>query len=886
MHFQLRASSDREVRVLNLRPIRNIGCIVLLMAFARVCGQAQRSYAADDAFLSEAIEPVQISDELSHAADDAFLSEAVERILSSNDLSGVDQPGGCYTSYFDAVRQHWSSLGPAQQRQLAPFFTRPDDPKSAYYRGNGLPEIYDTRHFRCHYTTEGPYAPPVEDISPANGVPDYVEIVAEAYEKSLYVQTHPDQMGYRVPPDDRWLRDNGGDERWDIYFFTGPWGAFTAGEYMVEVQGSTSAIYSSYFAANTRYYEWYGKFRGQKALQTTCAHEFFHAVQSAYNTYMYRWAKEMASTWVESRVYDGDELGETDGFDFYEVQLIHWFRHPDKALDTFNGRHEYGTVVFLLFLSEKFGDGVPEEIFREMIPGTFRYMANFRNVFSRRNTTLGNVFKEFTVWNALTDERAALRIRGDGRMPNDFHYRRSDEYPPIAIYEGDVHSHYPVQLAYTSQASPEHMSTKYVRLLPEHPGHAEDLVVRVDGDDITSRLDLSLLYMFGLSGWGAQVLQIDWDDSTVVVDEILPFFGSQEGQMTIRGFGDPIDEVILALSNLDTEFDDGTLSYAAGPPPEMAASDLVVSSDGNGLVSLRWDASGSEEIKGFRIVRKEAVISPLDPEEVYRSLHFLYGELLSPLAHLAVDIVGVVPSGQTSFVDSTALIGVVWKKPPYHYAVVPFDTWGLSGTAAFAPSVVAPEDTIPPTADLSVLKLAPGDLYLWLEVDEYLPRRSAPAISAFFPDGDSVTVEMEPVGGKLFASKYWGKELAFSPHMESGPITFSVRMEDKGGNEVKTLRSGRVFDYTKVEVPPVVVYPNPIGKDDERAIFDVGAQPEQKVVVRIYTISGELVRVLDGSGKAEWDVKNADKRRVQSGIYFFRVEVERSKRLGKIAVVD
>jgi len=111
-------------------------------------------------------------------------------------------------------------------------------------------------------------------------------------------------------------------------------------------------------------------------------------------------------------------------------------------------------------------------------------------------------------------------------------------------------------------------------------------------------------------------------------------------------------------------------------------------------------------------------------------------------------------------------------------------------------------------------------------------------------------------------------------------------MEDKGGNEVKTLRSGRVFDYTKVEVPPVVVYPNPIGKDDERAIFDVGAQPEQKVVVRIYTISGELVRVLDGSGKAEWDVKNADKRRVQSGIYFFRVEVERSKRLGKIAVVD
>ena len=869
---------------MNLRLIQHIGAMVGLI-LTGICAQAPKSDAMDEVSINEALVRLLSSEDIpSEAFDEAFLGEAVERILRSNDLGRMDQPGGCYTPYFDAVRQHWSRLSPDQQRRLAPFFARPDDAESAYYGGNGLPETYDTRHFRCHYTTEGPYAVPMEDISPPNGIPDYVEIVGAAYEHALYVETHPDQMGYRVPPDDRWLKNNGGDERWDVYFFTGPWGAFCAGEYMVETQGSSSAIYSSYFAANTRYYAWYGKFRGQQALQTTCAHEFFHSIQSAYNTHMYRWVKEMASTWIESQVYDGSELGEPDGFDFYEGKLINWFRHPDKALDTFNGIHEYGTGVFLIFLSEKFGGGVTKEIFKAMIPGTFRYMFNFRDVFSPHSTTLVKVFKEFTVWNALTDERAGLRTLGDGRAPDDFHYRRAGEIPPISVTEADVHNRYPVEVAYTSQGSPEHMSTKYVRLFPEHPGHAEDLVVRLDGDDLASSLDLSLLASFGLNGWGAQVLMIDWDDSTVVVDEILPFFGSQEGQMTIRGFGDPIDEVMLALSNLDTESDDGTLSYAAGPPPEMAASDLLVSSDGNGLVSLSWKSEGVlvQEIRGFRVIRKNAVVSALHPEEVYRSL----SEENRGGSHLVVDVLAVLPPDQTAFVDSTAMMGPLTNETWYDYAVVPFDASGLSGTAAFAPWVIAPEDTIPPVADLVVRKLAPGNLHLRLKADEYLPNRVAPVLSVVFPDEDSVTVEMEPTGGTLFASRIWKKELAFSPHMESGVIQFSLRIEDKGGNVVETER---VFDYVYVEetLPPVVVYPNPIGRDDARVMFDVGASPDQGIEVRIYTISGELVRVLDGSGKAEWDIKNAAGRRVRSGIYFFCVQAGGGgEQLGKMAVID
>jgi len=496
------------------------------------------------------------------------------------------------------------------------------------------------------------------------------------------------------------------------------------------------------------------------------------------------------------------------------------------------------------------------------------------------------VFKEFTIWNALTDVRANLRtINGPTGKGEDFHYRRAAEIPPVAINEEDVHAAYPMEVSYTPQESPEHMSTKYVRLLPAHPGQAQDLVLRVDGDPITSSLELSLLATFGVSGWGVQVLKIDWDEETVAVEEMIPFYGSQEGQVRIQGFGDPVDEVIVAISNLDTEFDRGFVSYAAGPPPDMEAFDLSVRTEGDGRVFLSWKADGKDEIEGFRIIRKNAVAFPLDPEEVYRSL--------SPEnrtgRHLTTDVLTVLPPDQTTYVDSTARMGPLMSEERYHYAVVPFDAYGLGGRAAIAQTIVAPVDTVLPWADLHVNQISAGNLHLRLSASEYLPTRYPPKVIAHLPDGDTTSVALTPKGGTLFASRTWEGPVAFSPQIPSGEIHFDVFMEDRGGNAVEgpdAVRTGGTFLYTTTELPPVVVYPNPLKREDRTATFDVGAGAEQTLHVHIYTVAGELVRVLSGKETVEWDVQNEDGERVRSGIYFFRVYVDGVTSLGKVAVVE
>lgn len=58
--------------------------------------------------------------------------------------------------------------------------------------------------------------------------------------------------------------------------------------------------------------------------------------------------------------------------------------------------------------------------------------------------------------------------------------------------------------------------------------------------------------------------------------------------------------------------------------------------------------------------------------------------------------------------------------------------------------------------------------------------------------------------------------------------------------------------------------------------------------VRIYTLSGELVRTLEKSDSGdfmEWDVKNSRGENVTSGVYFFTVKSGRQTRTGKLMII-
>ena len=85
----------------------------------------------------------------------------------------------------------------------------------------------------------------------------------------------------------------------------------------------------------------------------------------------------------------------------------------------------------------------------------------------------------------------------------------------------------------------------------------------------------------------------------------------------------------------------------------------------------------------------------------------------------------------------------------------------------------------------------------------------------------------------------------------------------------------------------VFVVPNPYIENDPLSHFGAGSPPlvrfqrlPETATIRIYTVSGDLVRTLDHrqtsggevGGSCPWDLRNADQREVASGVYIYAIE--------------
>jgi len=86
-------------------------------------------------------------------------------------------------------------------------------------------------------------------------------------------------------------------------------------------------------------------------LQVTAAHEFFHAIQFAYDASEDAWFMEGGAAWIEDEVYDNVN-------DNRQYLASSQFRHPRQALDNNRGIGVYGTWGFLRYLSERIDPAV------------------------------------------------------------------------------------------------------------------------------------------------------------------------------------------------------------------------------------------------------------------------------------------------------------------------------------------------------------------------------------------------------------------------------------------------------------------------------------------------------------------------------------------------
>ena len=192
--------------------------------------------------------------------------------------------------------------------------------------------ISPSSHFYIHFDTTGIATPSLSDLD-LNGVPDYIDQVAMIADSAHQVLVNI--MGWQEEPFD-------GDGGYDIYVMSYPPGIYG---YNYPDNGGTSWLqidndylgYSSSFDITTL-----------ELMQTTVAHEYFHAIQWGYeenlgnNAYFY----EMTSMWFE-------DILVPDGNDYLDGWTDRLFNNPTLPFNATpaQGRKGYELALFGHYLS-------------------------------------------------------------------------------------------------------------------------------------------------------------------------------------------------------------------------------------------------------------------------------------------------------------------------------------------------------------------------------------------------------------------------------------------------------------------------------------------------------------------------------------------------------
>lgn len=389
------------------------------------------------------------------------LVEEIKSVFSSQRIGDIERPI-CATPIFLEVRANWDKLSRATKKILKPYIDRPT---------YSYPEhTYDTPegNFRVHYVTEGnnTVANPQVDQN-FNGHPDWVDTVGMILEHVW--ATEINDFGYDAPPSDILNPDTasiGGNGRFDIYLMnvtSQGYLGYTQGEYFI---APPSGRATSYVVLDNDYLDAGSTHTPLQWLQVTVAHEFFHAIQMGYDGAEYgqgpqnikpHWM-EMTAVWMEEMVYD--DINDYKGY------LQHFYPYPWLSLKTYRSlsdQHAYGCCVWPMFLQERFDDTtIIRQIWDECAkdPGDNAFDPDGGSamdvVLASKGSSFPEAFKEFTVWNYFTGNRART----------DLFYSEGDLFPEVVV----EHTHPPPDYPVYGPSGPNHpygLGSNYIEFTPE-----------------------------------------------------------------------------------------------------------------------------------------------------------------------------------------------------------------------------------------------------------------------------------------------------------------------------------------------------------------------------------------------------------------------------------
>jgi hypothetical protein len=344
------------------------------------------------------------------ALDDVIGSFAEEGPRDDSDSeppAGVGEDGSDLTLQLLELNQQLDELSPEDRDIAEGYLARPTDGR-ADPEGDGYAADADPAT-RCHnslpfcvtYARATADRPPATDVD-ANSVPDQVDTTIKVL-KDTWNRIVVDGQ-YRAPlPDEGPSKGQGPDDKFDVYLADiggdALYGYCNVDEFTTREGRDAPAFcvldddYSrAQFSLNTP----------TENLEVTVAHEFFHAVQFAYDFLEDPWFMEGSAAWIEDELYDdvNDNLQYLTG--------AGPLRNPEAPLDVFGGRgFAYASWIWWRYLTERFpaeqGTGLPVIMRRiwerahhdsPTAPGTYSLPATSASI-AEQGSSFGQVFADF-----------------------------------------------------------------------------------------------------------------------------------------------------------------------------------------------------------------------------------------------------------------------------------------------------------------------------------------------------------------------------------------------------------------------------------------------------------------------------------------------------------
>ena len=287
-------------------------------------------------------------------------------------------------------------------------------------------------HICVHWVIATSDAPPLVDGN-HNMVPDQVDATLDAFETAWRIEVV--QMGFRPPEPDGTSADHGPNDKLDVYLAdvgaSGLSGYVATDDPHAQDDSYQYRDYSAYVVVDEDFsVAQLGVDGGLGGLRATAAHEFFHAVQYAYDSGEDAWLTEGTAAWMEDMVADDVDASRR------------WLRssalvHPWVPIDSSRGLNEYGAWIFWRFLTESQGTHGPDPTLIRSVwelaaqgpgdPNLFSARA-LQEALDSRDRSLAGALATFGAWNlapaAFYEEGAAYP-----RAPIIEHHRVSVRHP-------------------------------------------------------------------------------------------------------------------------------------------------------------------------------------------------------------------------------------------------------------------------------------------------------------------------------------------------------------------------------------------------------------------------------------------------------------------------